>query len=302
MQENAVKGKHKDKQSYANKRTTGKEQYYTSPYAVDLCLKEVQKHIDLTDKLILEPAGGTGEFIKGLQRIGIANDKILSYDIEPKHELVRQQDFLNLRYWYSNNMVSITNPPFGRMSTLAIKFFNHSAKHCDYICYLIPKSWRKWTTINRLDDNFHLIADIDMPNDCFYNPDQESKKGVLNTVFQIWEKRDVKRSKIQIPDHKLIKKINKNKQGEIVGANFSMVVFGHSCGRCEDVNDDVVPYKTTTMYMYIEKDEVKQALREIDFSCFYKNVAYVEALSIQEINYKLNEYFHLSNYNFEELQ
>lgn len=302
MQENAVKGKHKDKQSYANKRTTGKEQYYTSPHAVDLCLKEVQKHIDLTDKLILEPAGGTGEFIKGLQRIGIANDKILSYDIEPKHELVRQQDFLNLRYWYSNNMVSITNPPFGRMSTLAIKFFNHSAKHCDYICYLIPKSWRKWTTINRLDDNFHLIADIDMPNDCFYNPDQESKKGVLNTVFQIWEKRDVKRSKIQIPDHKLIKKINKNKQGEIVGANFSMVVFGHSCGRCEDVNDDVIPYKTTTMYMYIEKDEVKQALREIDFSCFYKNVAYVEALSIQEINYKLNEYFNLPNYNFEELQ
>jgi hypothetical protein len=291
---NNVKGGHKNKQSYSNKRTTGKEQYYTSSQAVEICLQEVQKHIDLTDKFILEPAGGTGEFIKGFQKIGIANDKIISYDIEPKHELVNKQDFLELNQFPSNKMVSITNPPFGRMSTLAIKFFNHSAPQCDYICYLIPRSWRKWTTMNRLDENFHLLADIDMPKDCFYLDGGESKKGVLNTVFQIWEKRDYKREKTKVKDNNLIKKINKNKDGMIVGANFSMVIFGHSCGRCEDVTEDVIPYKTTTMYMSVEREDVKQALRQIDFSCFYKNVAYVEALSIQEINYKLNEFFGLS--------
>jgi len=296
MEENAVMGKHKEKQSYANKRTTGKEQYYTSPKAVELCLQEVQKHIDLTDRFILEPAGGTGEFIKGFQKIGISDEKIISYDIEPKHDLVKEQDFLKVNDFPSDKMVSITNPPFGRMSTLAVEFFNHSAKNCEYLCYLIPKSWRKWTTINRLDNNFHLLADIEMPQDCFYLDGGESKKGVLNTVFQIWKKKDFPRPKIQIPDYKLIRKINKNKQKKVVGANFSMVVFGHSCGRCEDITQEEVDYKTTTMYMYVEREDVKDFLRQTDFSCFYNNVAYVQALSIQEINYKLNDHFGLPNY------
>ena len=95
---NNVKDGHKNKQSYSNTRTTGKEQYYTSPEAVEICLKEVQKHIDLTDRFILEPAGGTGEFIRHLQKIGIPNDRIISYDIEPKHELVREKDFLKLNH------------------------------------------------------------------------------------------------------------------------------------------------------------------------------------------------------------
>ena len=62
---NNVKAGHKNKQSYANTRTTGKEQYYTEANVVDLCLAEVKKHIDLDDKMILEPCGGTGEFIEG---------------------------------------------------------------------------------------------------------------------------------------------------------------------------------------------------------------------------------------------
>ena len=40
-------------------------------------------------------------------------------------------------------------------------------------------------------------------------------------------------------------------------------------------------------------------MKDIDFSCFANNVAYVQALSIQEINYKLNEYFELPNFEFD---
>ena len=86
---NNVKAGHKDKQSYANTRTTGKEQYYTTPEVVDICLDEVRKYIDLTDRTILEPCGGTGEFIEGFRRIGIEDKNILSLDIEPKHPLVK---------------------------------------------------------------------------------------------------------------------------------------------------------------------------------------------------------------------
>ena len=50
------------------------------------------------------------------------------------------------------------------------------------------------------------------------------------------------------------------------------------------------------MYLHIEKQEVKDALKQIDYSKYYNNVSYVQALSIQEINYELNEWFRLKNF------
>ena len=91
---NNVKAGHKNSQSYANTRKTGKEQYYTSSDVVDYCIETVQEFITLKGKKILEPAGGTGEFIKGFQRIGIPDNLILSYDIEPKHPMVKEGNYL----------------------------------------------------------------------------------------------------------------------------------------------------------------------------------------------------------------
>ena len=309
--ENNVKDGHKEKQSYANTRTTGKEQYYTDSSAVDLCLSEVVKYVDLKGKKLLEPCGGTGEFIEGFKRLGIDDDDISSFDIEPKHESVQLGDYLETKFEHKD-YVSITNPPFGRASQLAKKFFNHAADHCQYICYLIPRSWRKWTTQNSLDDRFHLIADIEMPKNCFYQSEGESKKDVLNTVFQIWERRDEKRKKIKIPDHKLLKKIQPSKKittdkngkevkrpDKISGANFEIIVFGHSCGKCKDLDEkQTYDAKTTTMYLNIKRQDVKDFIKSHDFSCYYNNVAYVQALSISEINYELNKHFNLKNFKF----
>ncbi len=309
---NNVKDGHRLKQSYANTRTTGKEQYYTNSNVVDICLQEVMRHIDLTNKFILEPCGGTGEFIEGFKRIGITDDRIKSYDIDPKHPKVIFGDYLKTDIGHKK-YISITNPPFGRMSTLAKQFFNHAANHSDYICYLIPKSWRKWSTQNALDKRFHLISDIELPKNCFYLPEgEETKKDVLNTVFQIWEKRHLKREKIKIPDNKLVKKIipimkvvkDKNNKDVrrpdyVTGVNFEMIVFGHSCGKFKDL-DSTQTYdaKTTTMYFKIDRQDVIDALKKIDFSKHFNNVSYVQALSLQEINYELNEYFKLNNFKF----
>jgi len=332
---NNVKAGHKNKQSYANTRTTGKEQYYTQKHVVDLCLAEVQKHIDLKGRTLLEPCGGTGEFIEGFQRIGIPTSSIISYDIDPAHWLVQPGDYLKTDFSAYKNLVSITNPPFGRASSLAKQFFNHAAEHCEYICYLVPKSWRKWTTFNALHRNFHLIGDIDMPQNCFYLPNGETtKKDVLNTVFQIWQRKKKKRKIIKVPDHKLIKKITPkqkkvlshkrvttplfhmvngnpepfqtacfekvrvNRPDYVEGANFQMIVFGHSCGKCKEITQKRVEGKTTTMYLHIDRQDVKDALKAIDFSKYYNNVSYVQALSIQEINYELNKYFGLKNFKF----
>jgi len=332
---NNVKGGHKNKQSYANTRTTGKEQYYTKPEAVDRCLELVQKHINLEGRKLLEPAGGTGAFIEGFLRIGILPENITSYDIEPKHAFVKPGNYLENSHEYKN-FIAISNPPFGRASSLAKKFFNHAADHCEYICFLVPQAWRKWTTWNSLNKNFHCIADIEMEKNCFDLPEGQkpAKKDVLNTVFQIWKREDYERRKVEIPDHGLVKKIlpvmkkemsyKKFKKilfeetGEpyegsqlytkeevsrpdyVEGANFQMIVFGHSCGKTKDIEEDRVDAKTTTMYFNIDREDVKAVLRseKIDYSKYYNNVSYVKALSIQEINFELNEHFGKENFKF----
>ena len=294
---------HQAKQSYANTRKTGKEQYYTTPEVVDLCMSRVKAVVGIKDQVFLEPAGGTGEFIEGFRRAGIDTDKIVSYDIEPLHTLVQEQNFLETTSSEAE-MVCVTNPPFGRASSLAKKFFNHAASSCKYICFLVPKSWRKWTVMNSLDSHFHLVDDIDLPQNCFYTSKGDpEKQGVLNTVFQIWEHREEERQKIKVPDHNLMTKIRPVVQAGmkvVSGANFEIITFGHSCGKTKEITAQVVPYKTTTMYLNVAREDVKRALEEIDLSCYYNNVAYVQALSIQEINFKLNEHFGLSNFDFKE--
>ena len=75
-----------------------------------------------------------------------------------------------------------------------------------------------------------------------------------------------------------------------------MVVFGHSCGKCKDLDpNQEYDAKTTTMYFNIAKQDVKDAMKTIDFSVHFNNVAYVQALSLQEINYELNKHFNLPN-------
>ena len=69
------------RQSTANKRKTGKEQYYTDSSAVDKCMAYLSDFIDFKEFVFLEPAGGTGEFIKGFQRNGIPDNNILSFTL-----------------------------------------------------------------------------------------------------------------------------------------------------------------------------------------------------------------------------
>jgi len=44
------------------------------------------------------------------------------------------------------------------------------------------------------------------------------------------------------------------------------------------------------MFLKFGHPRALEALQAVDFSRFYKNTAYTEALSLQEINFLLNEY------------
>jgi predicted RNA methylase len=231
------------------------------------------------DFIWLEPAGGTGQFVNAMLQCGIKN--IEAYDIDPRHQLVKKTDnFLNEQIT-GDNYITLTNPPYGRANSLCVPFFNHCARNSKYIGFLVPKSWRKWSVQNKLDFHFHLVHDAIVKTDFVYE-DENRSKGKLATVFQIWERRDKARCHHAVEDRGYIKKTTPDL------ADVSLTVFGRGCGT---VKTDFKREKNTTqMFLKLKEPWVLDALKTVDFSRFYNNVAFIEALSFAEIMYLLNEY------------
>jgi len=263
-----------------NTRVTGKEQYYTpKPLALEL-VSQIEKVLGpLAGKTILEPAGGTGAFIEAVQAVGVR--EVISFDIEPLHELVTVGDFLAQEIKESN-LITISNPPFGRNNSLSIPFFNHAAKVSDAICFIVPRSWRKWSVTNRLDLGFELALDLDIEID-YVDADGTplSNKNHLATCFQIWKKANVSRSLVRVTDKGIIEKVSPEQ------ADVSLTIFGYGCGKVKTQFEPIA--NTTQMFLKLKHPQALAALESVDYSKFFKNTAYTEALSLPEINYLLNE-------------
>ena len=266
-----------------NRRITGKEQFYTP---TDLALRLATLVSELVggfaNKTVIEPAGGTGSFVKAAKSLGAT--KVLSFDIEPKAEGVLLADFLLETKGLAKvtDALTISNPPFGRNNSLSIPFFNKAAQHSQYIAFVVPRSWRKWSVTNRLNRNFHLIHDEDLAIDYVDElGDMVWQKARLNTCFQVWERRDVSRPIMKVTDHGLFSKV---KPAE---ADVALTVFGYGCGKVR-TGFDRVP-NSTLMFLKLHDARVLPALQSVDFSRFYRNTAYTEALSLQEIRYLINE-------------
>ena len=264
-----------------NRRKTGKEQYYTPPTTASAIVDRLLKQVPfMRDRIWIEPAGGTGTFIEAAQEQGVSH--IVSYDIEPHHPKVKRGDFLKQKLKISG-AVAVGNPPFGRNNALSVPFFNACAKHCDVICFIVPKSWRKWSVINRLDQSFHLIDDYDLQiNYDGVNGFELSEKFWLNTVVQTWERREMLREKIAVEDRSVVRRATPN------SADVSLTIFGFGCGTLKTE----FPRKpnTTQLFLTLHHPRALEALQAVDYSRFSQNTAYTAALSLQEINYLLNEY------------
>ncbi|MEY4554064.1 MAG: hypothetical protein RL197_491 [Actinomycetota bacterium] len=263
-----------------NRRVTGKEQYYT-PRALASELVQTVKGLipNFSSRTVLEPAGGTGAFVEAAKAAGVKS--VLSVDIEPKHNDVNKADYLssNLKI---QDAVTISNPPFGRNNSLSIPFFNRAADNSEYIAFIVPRSWRKWSVINRLDRRFHLIHDEDLAID--YVDDTNtliSKKSNLKTCFQVWQRGEDLREIVKVEDRGFVSKVKPEE------ADIALTVFGFSCGR---VNTEFErKANTTRMFLKLNHPRALKALQTADFQRFSKNTAYTEALSFQEINFLLNE-------------
>lgn len=168
------------------------DKYYTKNNVVDLCLELVKKYIEInTNDLIIEPSAGNGSFIDGIKTI---TSNFIFYDLEPDNNEIIIQDYLLYDYTIVKNDYNkihiIGNPPFGRQSSLAIKFIKKSCEFCDSISFILPKSFKKESLKNKIPLNFHLIFENDLPDKSFLVDDIEHN---VPCIFQIWEKRNINR-------------------------------------------------------------------------------------------------------------
>jgi predicted RNA methylase len=261
-----------------NRRKTGVEQYYTPK---DLAFELSSKLVAITgiENTFLEPAGGNGSFIDALSRLGAKN--IEAVDLYPKHPSVQKADFLSYEP-KGRNLVTVSNPPFGRNNSLSIPFFNHAADHSDYIAFLVPRSWRKWSVQNRLDRRFHLISDQDVAVN--YVTDSGQRIGAnndLRTCFQIWEKRADLRAKLKVEDNGLVRKSTPDE------AHIALRVFGFGCGKVYREFPRVA--NTTLMFLTVSDARVFEVIEGLDYERFTLNTSYTRALALPELNYLLNE-------------
>ncbi|MEY4078803.1 MAG: hypothetical protein RIS80_572 [Actinomycetota bacterium] len=264
-----------------NTRVTGKEQYYTPPALAEALVLEVKKLVgDFASRTVVEPAGGTGSFVEAAERAGAK--RVLSVDIEPKHERVGYGDYLSVEL-PAHDAITISNPPFGRNNSLSIPFFNRAADHSEFIAFIVPRSWRKWSVINRLDRRFHLVADHDIDIDYVDALGENlSQRKLLATCFQIWQRRVDQRPLYKVQDRGLIQKVGPE------DADVALTIFGYGCGTVHTEFERKA--NTTRMFLKLNHPRALEALQSVDFSRFYKNTAYTEALSLAEINFLVNEF------------
>jgi len=179
------------KQTKGSKHTKGLDRntidkYYTKENIVDLCLNLFKNHIEINiDDLIIEPSAGNGSFIQGIK---LLSNNYKFFDIEPNNDEIIKQDYLLYDFNKENyNKIHIIgNPPFGRQSSLAIKFIKKSCYFCDSISFILPKSFKKDSLKKTFPLNFHLIYEIDLPDKSFLVDNIEHN---VPCIFQIWEKK-----------------------------------------------------------------------------------------------------------------
>jgi len=177
-----------EKIDYTIYSSSSKDQFFTKEETAKKCYKmfdEVMEQYNETvsEYTFIEPSAGDGTFLKVLPK-----DDTISLDIEPRHEKIKQQDFLEWKPLEDKKYIVFGNPPFGLRGNLALRFINHSNKFSDFVCFILPQLFEsdgKGVPRKRVK-GYNLLLSKKLEDTMFYNPDNEDMK--INVVFQIWSK------------------------------------------------------------------------------------------------------------------
>lgn len=168
------------------------DQFYTKRSVAIECYEELDNYVDIRNCFLVEPSAGSGSFSN------LFHSNSIAMDLDPKNKNIKKCDYLEFNYEIElkekKDIVVIGNPPFGKNSSLAVSFFNKSAEYSDVIAFIVPKTFKKESLMNRLSLDFHLKYSKDMEKDSFIFNDE---KYDVPCVFQIWMKEKKQREKVK---------------------------------------------------------------------------------------------------------
>lgn len=267
------------------KRITS-DKFYTISSIVDCCIKAISETINIApNDQCIEPSAGNGAFIDSIKSLF---KQYSFYDISPEHDEIEQLDYLNFDYKQldikSNSKIHVIgNPPFGRQSSLAIKFIKKSCEYCDSISFILPRSFKKDSLKKHFPLNFHLVYEYDLPIDSFtiYN-----EKHDVPCVFQIWIKKDHERTS---PEKLVANKYNFVKKSDNHDISFRRV--GINAGDIDKITDE----KSEQSHYFIKfdvelNDTLFNKLKNIQYNS-KNNTCGPRSISKQELIKEFNKVF-----------
>lgn len=249
-----------------------KDQYYTnSSYAVEcysMLIKVMNDH-GFNDSAMhfFEPCAGTGSFF-----LLMPENNRTGMDLEPKCSgngmNITPQDFLKYKGRMENGVV-LSNPPFGKNSSLAVKFFYHCASlGAEIIAFVIPRTFRKDSIKNKLiapnvkglSFGYELIHDETTPDNSFTLGEDGAYD--VSCCFQIWKRVKSRGNKTQrTHDNDYFSFCKKSEEPD-----FSVRRVGGKAGKLLDGFDHKEPSTYFIKSKINELDLLKNALLNLDLS------------------------------------
>lgn len=249
------------------------DKFYTKK---EVALSLIDKVNTDSFELVIDPCCGDGAFYSNIK-----NNKI-GIDIDPHINNVITHDFLS---WdYSNlpdrkKILVISNPPFGKQGSLAMKFINRAAEFSDTIAFILPLSFAKESVKNRIPVYYHLNYEEILNENSFL---LNGKDYNVKCVFQIWKKKEYKRNKT-VATPEIGFEYTKHKQSAHIAIRRVGVYAGKAFLNVED--------KSEQSHYFIILNDVTKLNGVVDY---LNNLNWVDltvgprSISKKELNEKLN--------------
>lgn len=257
---------------YDNEFRKSVDKFYTNTEIITDIISGIIKEQHLHDIVFVEPSAGAGALIDALKHNHVKN--IQAYDLYPERNDIVKKDFLKLdiRKLKQQNIITFQNPPFGNNCNLAIKFFNKASLFSKEIWQIVPKTFKKDSVKNKLDEYFHLVYEIDMPKNSFYLGGEPYD---VPCCFQIWRKEKQKRQKI--------KPKNKSKYFEFVDKIDATHAVRRVGGRAGQLLEGLEYNENSTYFLKITDLRVVDILKTSDLYNIVTSTAGVRSLSKTEL-------------------
>jgi hypothetical protein len=257
------------------------DKYYTKPIIAEQCVNLIIKHLDImNDDLIIEPSAGNGSFIPYIKQL---TNNYKFYDLEPENEEIIKQDFLTLKISKLSKIHIIGNPPFGRQSSLAIKFIKKCCEFGDTISFILPKSFKKDSMKKYFNSNYHLEYEEDIPDNSFLVNHENCD---VPCVFQIWVlKSHLRETKIkEYPNQFIFVKHDNNPDISFrrVGVNAGLISI--------DTNKSPQSHYFIKFINNNTINENIDKLKNIKFK--FNNTVGPKSISKQELIHEFNKYLY----------